>query len=88
MNDTPESGSVILDTSQFPALNLRMASPPQKQPVTARYAPKPDITAWEIAQILPGLFGKPLYEADWVALGSATRHFERLDQPNEPTVTA
>ncbi len=77
-SDTPD-----IDLSQFPALNLKMADKPSLpvlQPVTARYAPKPDITAWELAQILPGLFGKPIYEAEWAALGSVTRHFERLDQ--------
>ncbi len=91
MNDTASSEPVNIDLSQFPALNLTGAHKMLvKQPVTARFKPLPDITAWELAQILPGLFGKAIYEEDWVALGSTTRHFERLDQPtsDEPTVTA
>jgi hypothetical protein len=77
--------SNVIDTSLFPPLDL----PPFKmvQPITARYKPLPDITAWELAQILPGLLGKPIYEEQWQALGTATRHLERLDQEAPPIVT-
>ncbi len=95
MSDTSNTSGVIdmsnVDLSQFPALNLAGSVEHNiQQPVTARYKPLPDITAYELALVLPGLLGKPIYEAEWAVLGSATRHFERLDQPtsDEPTVTA
>lgn len=66
--------SNVIDTSQFPPLNLI-------KPVSARYIPQPDITAYELALILPGLLGKPIYEEDWVKLGTATRHLERIINP-------
>lgn len=82
MNSTASIEPTNIDLSQFPALDLKMASKPLIQPVTARYKPLPDITAYELALVLPGLLGKPIYELEWLELGSATRHFERLDQPH------
>ncbi len=45
-----------------------------KLPITAHWTPRPDITAHELAILLPYLLGKPVYEEDWDALGEATRH--------------
>ncbi len=80
----PSDGSVI-DMSQFPEgdmLKVMSTAPLHtiKQPITARYKPQPDITAYELAIIFPFFMGKPLYEEQWLELGTATRHFERLSQ--------
>lgn len=48
-------------------------------PVQAKFKAQPDITAFELAQVLPYLFGKPMYEAEWDALGTAQRHWTRLN---------
>jgi hypothetical protein len=47
-------------------------------PIAAKYAPKEDITAYELSLLLPYLLGTPIYENDWQKLGAATRHLERL----------
>lgn len=86
MSNTESSDGSVIDMSQFPALLgtnptfvLKNAQDMKiEQPVTARYTPQPDITAYELALILPGLLGKPIFEADWTKLGSASRHFERV----------
>lgn len=46
--------------------------------VTWAYRPKPDITAHELARLMPALLGGLISEADWASLGEAcTRHLER-----------
>lgn len=47
-------------------------------PIRSTYVPQPDITAHELAILLPYLFGSPLYESDWAKLGAATRHLKRV----------
>ena len=41
---------------------------------TFRFQPATDVTADELARLEPYLRGKPLYDEDWEALGTATRH--------------
>ena len=46
--------------------------------VSATYDPQPDITAYELAQLLPiFIYGSLLTEEKWTELGSATRHLKR-----------
>ena len=48
------------------------------EPLRASFVPQPDITAYELATILPFfLGGRMLTEADWGALGAAQRHLVR-----------
>lgn len=52
------------------------------QPISASFEPQPDITAYELARLLPYLSSRmPLYEGGWEALGSANRHLRRYDRP-------
>jgi hypothetical protein len=44
------------------------------------FKPKEDITAYELAQLLPYMLGLSLDEAKWKALGTAVRHLERTKQ--------
>lgn len=47
--------------------------------VTAEFHAKEDITAYELAQLLPPMWScKPFTEYDWEKLGSLQRHFKRL----------
>lgn len=46
------SEHIIASGSYFSAADL---------PITARFEPKPDITAYELARLLPYLQGHPLY---------------------------
>lgn len=46
--------------------------------IQCEYSPQPDITAYELAQILPYLIGRAMHESDWEKLGVATRHLKRL----------
>ncbi len=46
-------------------------------PIQVEYKPMEDITAYELSQLLPYFLGQALYEKDWLALGSATRHLIR-----------
>lgn len=47
-------------------------------PVTAQWAPKSDITAYELALCLPYFMpGAVLTEQAWESLGDAQRHFVR-----------
>lgn len=48
-----------------------------RQPLAVKYEPLPDITAYELARLLPYLTS-PIYEGDWEALGSANRHLKRF----------
>lgn len=49
-----------------------------KQPISCAYEPCPDITSFELATLLPYLFGRLMYQEDWGKLGEATRHLKRL----------
>lgn len=42
--------------------------------VRCRYEPQPDITAYELAQIIPYFAGGHLTRKAWEKLGSANRH--------------
>ncbi len=70
----------VLDLTAMPADWTMDAKAAQSivEPITARYRPQADITAWELAQIMPFLLGKPCYEPNWAELGDATRHMERV----------
>lgn len=56
------------------------AAPPADgfRPVRWRYAPRSDITAYELALLLPYLLGKAMTAADWFFQGSEQRHLVRL----------
>ena len=56
-------------------------------PIPARFRPQKDITAYELAQLLPYYLGLALlFQADWDKLGeTVTRHLERMDQPKVTT---
>ncbi len=58
------------------------------QPIRARFRPLLDITAYELATLLPYYLGlAPLFEEDWTRLGpDVTRHMERADQPKQPEI--
>ena len=64
--------SNIIDFNSLPPL-------PIAQPIRARFIPQLDITAHELAVLLPFYLGlRPLFERDWVELGVMTRHLERV----------
>jgi len=48
------------------------------QPINCIYNPQPDITAYELAQIIPYLLNKTMLKEDWDKLGNITRHLKRL----------
>ena len=50
--------------------------------VRAVFEPKEDITAFELAQIIPFLFGARIYEDEWEKV-SWTRHCRRIDAMKE-----
>ena len=45
---------------------------------TFRFVPQTDITTEELARLEPYLNGKPLYDEDQKALGTAMRHLKEL----------
>jgi hypothetical protein len=47
--------------------------------ISANWRPKEDITPWEIALCLPAFGKQSMTEAEWDGLGSAQRHWERID---------
>jgi hypothetical protein len=47
--------------------------------VNASFEPKEDITAYELAKILPFFHGQHMTEEAFAALGSANRHLKRYD---------
>ena len=51
-------------------------------PVRAVFEPKEDITAFELAQIIPFLFGARIYADEWEKV-SWTRHCRRIDAMKE-----
>lgn len=50
------------------------AQPPA---IKADFRPRPDITAFELAIILPFILSEPLTEETWQNLGPITRHLIR-----------
>lgn len=51
-----------------------------KVALRAYFRPKEDITAYELAQMMPIILGlKPIFEEDWLTLGAMTRHLERIE---------
>lgn len=60
---------------------------PIAQPIRARFIPKEDITAYEVAILLPFYLGlRPLFEHNWIELGVMTRHLERIVEGPQVTV--
>lgn len=45
--------------------------------ISATWNPQEDITAYEVAKLLPFFHGRHMTEDDWAALGEATRHLKR-----------
>lgn len=48
------------------------------QYITCTYNPQPDITAYELAQIIPYFHGKSMTANDWESLGPVTRHLKKI----------
>lgn len=46
--------------------------------IIAQFEPLPDITAYELARLIPFFQGMALTEEKWGSLGTATRHLKRL----------
>lgn len=55
-----------------------------EEPISASFEPQADITAFELAQMLPYFSGKPMFPRDWKALGGMQRHFKK----REPAIVA
>lgn len=53
-----------------------------KLPISAVFEPEKDITAYELAQMMPIFHGKQYYEEEWNALPSESwvRHWRRTDK--------
>lgn len=49
------------------------------EPLRVTFAPQPDITAYELATILPFFIGRLMTESAWNDLGAAQRHVKRFD---------
>lgn len=74
MTDLPPLSKDLLD-------KLTVAKPPVL--VRARFIPKDDITAYELATLLPYYLGlRPMFETDWIELGDMTRHLQRIEETN------
>lgn len=50
-----------------------------RAPVSAVFEPKDDITAYELAQMLPALYGQQYHDEEWEAL-PWKRHWRRTDK--------
>lgn len=53
-----------------------------RKPLTGlSYDPQPDITAYELSQLIPYIapFGRLMFEEDWKAIGTAARHIKRTE---------
>lgn len=46
------------------------------QPFCFRFEPEPDITAYELARLMPYLTGTPIYQSTYDAMGSERRHLK------------
>jgi hypothetical protein len=46
--------------------------------IETTYDPKPDITVYELALLLPYMIRVPIDQAAWDKLGTATRHLKRV----------
>lgn len=49
--------------------------------IPCRWEPKPDITSYELAQLIPFFHGQWMTEEKWAELGDATRHLIRVEMP-------
>ena len=67
---TDLDGGVVLGSSQF--IKLRV-------PVSAAFEPKEDITAYELAQMMPIFHGQHYFDEEWEAL-PWKRHWRRTDK--------
>jgi hypothetical protein len=58
--------------------NVVLAGPAYvlRQPICAEFVPKEDITAYELAQLLPYFQGRALWPEDLTALGDVARHLK------------
>ena len=66
--------STTIDFNSLPSLTIA-------QSIRARFIPQPDITAHELAVLLPFYLGlRPLFQKDWEELGVMTRHLERVTE--------
>lgn len=65
-----------MSASEFPAMGIVYMHESPKI-IHADYEPKPDITAYELACLMPMLLGNPLTEMGWIAIGTAARHLRR-----------
>lgn len=61
-----------LDGMSVPMVEIRRT-------ISVTFDPMPDITAYELAIILPFFHGRWMHEDDWNALGAAQRHLQRHD---------
>lgn len=53
-----------------------------EQTIGSKFEPMPDITAYELAKLLPYFHGKQMYQEDWERLGlTVTRHLQRTPKP-------
>jgi hypothetical protein len=57
---------------------LSPSARPVPLPRNFRFEPRPDITSIELDSLGPYLKGKPLYEEDQKALGTAMRHLKEV----------
>jgi hypothetical protein len=51
-----------------------------RMPISAVFEPKGDITAYELAQMMPAFHGRQYFAEEWDALPSWTRHWRRVDK--------
>lgn len=52
------------------------------QPRPMMFAPKPDMTAYELAMLMPVFFGQPMTPEFVAMVGPAMRHFEEVQPPS------
>jgi hypothetical protein len=64
---------------------MRFAADPSfGEVVRFRFEPRPDITAYELALLMPYLLGKQPSEADWQFMGAEQRHLVRCSTSPSP----
>ncbi len=67
--------------TQIIGLDGKPLEEPADLPIRARFVPQEDITAYELAILLPYYLGlKQMFVADWSALGAINRHLERVNK--------
>lgn len=68
---------IMSDTNQIYPMTL-LKEHKLSVPIPVMFAPKPDITAYELATAVPFFFGKPMNQETWDALDeSQRRHWRR-----------